>query len=102
MDVYLNIIGGLKLNEPASDLPIAVALASGFKDFIIPDDTIFMGEIGLAGEIRNITKIESRIKEAESFGFKRCFIPSSCKLSNKGYNLEIKAVSTLNETFSQL
>ena len=48
-----------------------------------------MGEIGLAGEIRNITRIESRIKEAENFGFKKCIIPTSCKLTNKKYNKKL-------------
>jgi len=79
-DTYLNIIGGLKLDDPAADLAVAVALASGLKDFIIPDDTLIIGELGLAGEIRAVKSLERRIIEAKNLGFKRCIVPSRNKI----------------------
>ncbi len=75
MDVYLNVIGGLKLNEPASDLSVALALVSSLKDAVVRDDVLAFGEIGLAGEIRSVSNCEQRVKEAARLGFKRVIIP---------------------------
>lgn len=75
MDTYVNIVGGLKLEEPATDLPVALALISSLKDKPVPDDVLAFGEIGLAGEIRAVTNCEKRVKEAARLGFKRCVIP---------------------------
>lgn len=75
MDCYVNIVGGLKLDEPASDLTVALALISSLKDAVVRDDVIAFGEIGLAGEIRGVNACEQRIKEAMRLGFKRCVIP---------------------------
>lgn len=75
-DTYLNIIGGMRLDDPAADLAVALALASGLKDFIIPEDTLIIGELGLAGEIRAVTSLERRLIEGKNLGFKRCLIPS--------------------------
>ncbi len=74
-DVYINVIGGLKLDEPASDLSVALALISSLKDTPIKDDVIAFGEIGLGGEIRSIGSCEQRIKEAARLGFNRCIVP---------------------------
>jgi len=101
-DVYLNIIGGLRISEPAADLAIAMSLASALKDFIIPDDTILIGEIGLAGEIRNVSHLDKRIEEAESFGFKRCLYPARSKLSKKTRGIELIGVQSLREAFSKI
>ena len=101
-DTYLNIIGGLRIDEPAADMAVTMALASGLKDFIIPDDTILMGEVGLAGEVRSITSLEARIKEAEKLGYKRCIVPKRNKVSQLPTNMEIISVSTLREVFSKL
>lgn len=75
MDTYVNIIGGLKLNEPAADLPLALSLVSNFKDKPIDNTTVVFGEIGLAGEIRAVGNSELRIAEAARMGFKRCIMP---------------------------
>lgn len=75
-DAYLNVVGGLRLEEPAADLPAALALVSGIKDLPIPDDLIAAGELGLAGEIRAISNIEQRIREAERLGFRRMLLPA--------------------------
>lgn len=92
-EVYLNVVGGLKINEPAVDLAVATALISAYKDIAIPRNCVFMGEIGLSGEIRMISQIEYRLKEAEKLGFKKAIIPEGInKLKtfkvNK-YNMEI-------------
>ncbi|MGN0531539.1 MAG: DNA repair protein RadA [Eubacterium sp.] len=75
MDTYLNVIGGLKLYEPAADLCVALALLSSLKDQVLNDDTLAFGEIGLAGEIRAVSNCEQRIAEAQRLGFSKCIIP---------------------------
>lgn len=73
-DIFVNVAGGLKIDEPASDLPIALSLISSLKDEPIRDDCISFGEIGLAGEIRSVSFAELRIKEAIRLGFKKCIL----------------------------
>ena len=75
MDVYLNVVGGLRLLEPAADLSVALALVSSLKDVAVPDDVLAFGEIGLAGELRSVSFCEQRIKEAVRLGFHRIIIP---------------------------
>ncbi len=75
MDIYLNIVGGLKLDEPAADLSVAMALVSSLKDRVADEHTLAFGEIGLAGEIRAVNNCEQRIGEAKRLGFTRCVIP---------------------------
>lgn len=74
-DAYINIVGGLKIDERAADLAICLALISSLKDVTIPDDTIAFGEIGLAGEIRSVTQAQQRINEAVRLGFNKIIIP---------------------------
>ena len=74
-DVYLNVIGGLEIDEPASDLGIALALVSSLTDRVIPDDLIAIGELGLSGECRGVANIEQRVREAARLGFTRALIP---------------------------
>jgi DNA repair protein RadA/Sms len=74
-DVYLNVAGGIRLDEPSADLSIAMALISGITDRVISDDLIAFGEIGLAGECRAVSSLETRVKEAERLGFHRVIIP---------------------------
>lgn len=74
-DIYLNVAGGLRLNEPSADLSIAMALISGITDRIISDDIIAFGEIGLAGEVRAVSHIDYRVKEAVRLGFTKIIIP---------------------------
>lgn len=75
MDAYLNIVGGLKLYEPAADLSVAMALISSLKDIVLNENTLAFGEIGLAGEIRAVNNCEQRINEAKRLGFTKCIIP---------------------------
>ena len=97
-DVYLNVVGGLRVNEPAIDLGIILATASSFKNVSIPTDVVALGEVGLTGEVRAINLIEKRLKEAEKLGFKTCIIPESNKKNLKDtYKLDIIGVCNINE-----
>lgn len=102
-DVYLNIVGGIKINEPALDLGIILAASSSFKNIAIPNDTIAIGEVGLTGEVRSVNQIEKRLKEAEKLGFKRCIIPeSNKKLLKDNYKLDIIGVQNIIEAMKYL
>ena len=102
-DAYINVVGGLKLDEPATDLSAILALISSLKDTPIRDDTLAIGEIGLGGELRSINCCEQRIKEADRLGFKRCIIPrhNLLKLSEdfKG-KIEIIGARNINEAYN--
>ncbi|MBR2417537.1 MAG: DNA repair protein RadA [Clostridia bacterium] len=104
-DVYVNVVGGMKLDEPALDLTIVMALVSSLKDYSLRDDVLAFGEIGLAGEIRGVSHCEQRIKEAARLGFTRCIIPKS-NLKNISATLkseiEIKGVRTIREAFEAI
>lgn len=75
MDAYINVIGGLRLDEPAADLTVAMALVTSLKDIVVKDNIIAFGEIGLAGEIRAVNNCEQRISESVRLGFDKCIIP---------------------------
>ena len=77
-DAYVNIAGGIKMNEPAADLGIVMAIASSYKNQPIAEDTIVFGEVGLSGEVRAVTMPEQRIAEAKKLGFKTCLLPEVC------------------------
>lgn len=79
-DVFVNVIGGLQIDEPASDLAVAVALTSSFRNRPVAADLAVIGEIGLSGELRAVGHIETRLKEAAKMGFKRCLLPASNQL----------------------
>ena len=93
-DVFVALAGGLKIVEPAIDLGIAMALASSFLNQPIPSDTIVIGEIGLGGEMRGVSRIEMRLKEAMHMGFKRCFLPKrNCKGLSSHYSEKMELIS---------
>ncbi len=75
LDAYINVVGGLRLDEPATDLAVTVALVSSLKDIIVADDVLAFGEVGLTGEIRAVSHAEMRVNEASRLGFKRCILP---------------------------
>ena len=102
-DVYLNVVGGIRLNEPSIDLGIMMVTASIYKNVPIPKDMVIMGEVGLTGEVRRINLIEKRLKEAEKLGFKTCIIPeSNRKLLKENYKLDIIGVKNINEAMKSL
>ncbi len=78
-DIYANVVGGLRIDEPAVDLAVAVAIASSAKDRPVHADMAFVGEIGLNGEIRAVNQLDTRLKEASKLGFKRCVVPRTSK-----------------------
>ena len=95
-DVYVSAAGGLKVQEPAVDLGLALAIASAAKDIALPDDTVVFGEIGLGGEIRYVAQTDKRLKEAAKLGFKKAIIPSG-KSKSKVSGIEIVTVRTVAE-----
>ena len=76
-DAYINVIGGLRLDEPGADLPAALAVASSYRDAPIADDLVAIGEVGLTGEIRAVSHLNQRLGEAARLGFKKCILPRS-------------------------
>ena len=102
-DVYLNVVSGMKINEPAVDLGIAAVIASSFKSVYIPKNTAIIGEVGLTGEIRAVNMIDKRLKEAQRLGIKRIIIPqNNAKLLKESYKLDIIGVKNINEALRAL
>lgn len=102
-DVYINVVGGIKINEPAVDLGVVLSAASSFKNTPIPKGTIAIGEVGLTGEVRSVNLIEKRIKEAEKLGFKCCLIPeSNKKVLKESYKLDIIGVKDIMDAMKQI
>lgn len=99
-DAYVNAVGGFKIVEPAADLPVALAIASSFRGMAVDPYTVVMGEVGLTGEVRMITRVEARISEAAALGFKRFVIPSGnysgLKLT-RTTGLELIGVASVSE-----
>lgn len=99
-DVFLNIAGGIKVSDPALDLSVVVAVLSSNFDVVIPRDYAFAGEVGLSGEIRNVSRAEMRVAEAEKLGFSRIFIPAgSLKGSAGKFSIKIDQVRSVEEVF---
>lgn len=101
-DIYLNVISGMRLEDTATDLPVFLAIASAYKDIPIPDDIVAIGEIGLAGEVRSASNIDSRISEAENLGFSRCIIPGRCRIASKHDKIELVPVNHITQALSYL
>ena len=103
MDTYLNIVGGLRLDEPAADLAVALALVSGITDKSVPEDVVAIGEIGLSGEVRSVSRISARISEAARLGFARCIVPRSClKQIKTKADIEVIGVKNLHEAIANI
>ena len=97
-DAYLNIIGGLWLDEPAADLAAVVALASSYLDRPVPGDLVAIGEVGLTGELRTVSQLPLRIREAQRLGFRRCVIPAHRALDARAFgDMELLAVRNIGE-----
>lgn len=102
-DVFLNVAGGLKLQDPAMDLAVVAAVMSSNFDISIPRATAFIGEVGLSGEIRTVTRIDQRVAEAEKLGFERVFIPrGNLKGVRDKYTIKIEECGKLEECFRRL
>ena len=103
-DVFLNIAGGIKVEDPAIDLAILVAIISSHQDIPVSSKTCFAAEVGLSGEIRAVNRIEQRISEAEKLGFDKMMISSYNQkgLNLSKYKIDIVAVSKIEEVFEHL
>lgn len=98
LDAYINVVGGLRLDEPAVDLAVALALVSSLKDSVIREDTAVFGEIGLTGELRSINRAELRISEAARLGFTRCIVPyHNCKNLTGKTEIQVLGARTIRE-----
>ncbi len=103
-DVFLNVAGGLRVEDPAIDLAVVTSIASSFEDTFVAPSVCFAGEVGLGGEVRAVSRIESRIAEAEKLGFKKVFISkyNTKGLIFKSYDIQIVPVAKLDEVFGEL
>lgn len=103
-DVFLNIAGGIRVNDPALDLGVVMAVLSSNIDVALPQDTVFVGEVGLSGEIRAVSRIEQRIFEAGKLGFKRVYIPSGYRkaITKVPTRIEVKCVSKIPDICREL
>jgi DNA repair protein RadA/Sms len=103
MDVFINVVGGLKISEPAADLAIIAALTSSFRERPVDHHTFVFGEVGLSGEVRAVAQGESRIKEAAKVGFKRAIVPYGNAERLKGnLGITISGVRNINEAIEQI
>ena len=103
-DVFVNLVGGLRISDPAADLAVIAALASSAKDSVIPQNTVLVGEVGLSGELRSVAKLDKRVAETEALGFKQIIVPKSSLNRLKKSNTKIKVigVSSVKEVFNYL
>lgn len=102
LDTYLNVVGGMRLDEPACDLAICMSLVSGLRDIPIDEKLIAFGEVGLSGEIRSISRVQTRVNEAARLGFKQCVLPKSSikQITKKPDGIELIGVRNLKEALS--
>ncbi len=100
-DVYLNVVGGIRVQETAADLPVLLAVLSSFRDRPLPDNTVAFGEVGLSGEIRPVPNGEDRIREAATHGFRRAIVPkANAPKKNRIGDLEIIGVERLADAIA--
>ncbi len=102
LDVYINVVGGLRIDDPAADLAVAMSLYSGLMDIPIDGKLAAFGEIGLGGEVRNVTSITQRIREAQHIGFEKCIVPklSMRNIDSKDFKIEIIPVANIRQAFA--
>jgi DNA repair protein RadA/Sms len=102
-DIFLNIAGGMRVEEPAADLGVIASIASNFKDKLIDPEMVVFGEIGLGGEVRGVSQSEVRVKEAGRLGFKRCLLPKQNREKMKGVKgIELIGVNSVQEVIKIL
>jgi DNA repair protein RadA/Sms len=97
-DVYVNVVGGLRIDEPAIDLGIVVAVVSSLRDVPLDPYLVVFGEVGLTGEVRAVTQVEARLREAVKLGFRRCLLPqANCQSTLTIDGMELWGVRTVSE-----
>jgi len=95
-NMHINVVGGLKVSEPATDLALAVAIASSIREQPVPNDMAFVGELGLGGELRAVARLEPRLLEASKLGFTSCIIPKGGPALNEKRLLGMKIIQCAN------
>ncbi len=102
LDTYLNVVGGMRLDEPACDLAVCMALVSGLRDTPLDEKLIAFGEVGLSGEVRSVSRVEARVNEAARLGFTQCVLPRSCikQITKKPNGIELIGVKNVKEALS--
>ena len=103
-DVFVNLVGGLRISDPTADLAVIAALGSSAKDSVIPQNTVLVGEVGLAGEVRSVAKLDKRVAETEALGFKRIIVPKSSlkRFKRSSTKIKVLGVSSVREVFGYL
>ncbi|MBT6391679.1 MAG: DNA repair protein RadA, partial [Candidatus Marinimicrobia bacterium] len=103
-DVFVNLVGGLKIDDPAADLAVITAVASSARDKLLPKSIILIGEVGLGGEVRSVSRLDARINEAKSLGFKTVIAPTANvkRLKKPPKGIKISGVSNVGEAFHLL
>ena len=99
-DVYVNVIGGIEIDEPAADLGIALAIATCYRDVVVDPDCVIIGEISLSGEIRNVSNLEKRIYEAQKLGFKKAIVPKLNKKLADNFSIKIIQAARLMDAIT--
>jgi DNA repair protein RadA/Sms len=102
-DVFVNVVGGLKINEPAADLAVAAAIASSVRDIPVKADTVLVGELGLSGELRMASRMSERLGEAAKLGFKSAIIPKRLRSGGLSWpkTLDVVEVRSLNQALKE-
>jgi DNA repair protein RadA/Sms len=101
-DVFANVVGGLDIDEPAWDLPVALALASSLREVPLPHDLVVFGELGLTGEVRPVTFGEERIREAAKLGFRRALVPEANLPREPVEGIEVRGVARIEAAISRI
>jgi len=102
LDVFLNVVGGMRLQEPGGDLAVAAALASSVYDRPLPQDAIFVGEVGLGGEVRAVSQAERRVAEAANLGLKRVYLAERGVPKRASRDVELIGVRTIQDVMRRL
>ncbi|HEX9484754.1 MAG TPA: magnesium chelatase domain-containing protein, partial [Gemmatimonadaceae bacterium] len=102
LDVFLNVVGGVQLHEPAGDLAVAVALASSVYDRALPHDAVFVGEVGLGGEIRPVSQVERRLAEAASLGMHTVYLAERAVPKKVPAGIRVRGTRTVTQLFEQV
>lgn len=101
-DVFLNVTGGIRVDDPAIDLAVIAAILSSSEDSAVPDNCCFSGEVGLSGEIRAVNRIEQRITEAEKLGFDAIFVSKYNKIKDTDFGIKIVRISKVEDLYRML
>ncbi|MGZ3736852.1 MAG: S16 family serine protease, partial [Bdellovibrionota bacterium] len=103
-DIFVNVVGGMQLSEPSADLGMIAALGSSFHNVAIDPDILFLGEVGLTGEVRSVSRVEDRLREAAAMGFRRCFLPerNAVQVKDKSKGMELIAVKKVGDMMERL